>query len=274
LGGNTVPTTTVTTQSLTDPNALAQWQNEILGTSGVQAAQGQFDATVGQLGATRADAIQRAVVNAGWAPDPSTWSGSLSGFAQDVTPGTIAAAQSNPMSTRAQLDLQMQQAQSNLPYDLAASGMGRSGAMPIQQGGLQRQYQLNTYQGQQNLLDAINQAASAYGQGYQGALGNLQNARSAAAQALAQLAGYSGTTTTTTTSGGGGPTDQTKVVKGAPTAAAPLYGGLPPASVTPNTTQAAVLRAIQATTPPTAQQPIPPPSIYRTLRNTSLYPGY
>src|SRR5215471_9358866 len=192
-GGGGGPQTTTTIMS---PNQV--YASDILNDPGSIAAQGQFDATQSNYAAARADAIQRAVISGGGAPQLS---GTLAGYSGDVTPQTLAQAAANPMSQKAQLDLQLNQANANLPYDLAAGGMGRSGANAIEQGNLQRQYQTASYQGQQNMLDAIYGAANTYAGNYNDAMTQLMNARASVANRLAQLAGYS---QTITTDGGGG----------------------------------------------------------------------
>lgn len=153
-------------------------------------AQGMFGAQTSNLAAARADAIQRAIIGAGWDPS-SHFGGSLASYSGDVTPQTLAAAAANPMSQKAQLDLQLNQANQNQPYDLAASGMGRSGAAAINQGNLQRQYQSQSYQGMQGLLDQIYGAGNTYAGGYNNALQQLEAARSQAAYMLSQTQGYS-----------------------------------------------------------------------------------
>src|SRR5215467_12998615 len=151
----------LTTTEIMTPNQV--YQGEILSDPGSVAALGTFGAQTDQYAATRADAIQRAIINSGYTPQMT---GGLASYAGDVTPGTLAAAAANPMSQRAQLDMQMNQAQSNLPYDLAAGGQGRSGASAIAQGNLQRQYQTGQYQGMQDLLDAIYGAGNTYAGNY------------------------------------------------------------------------------------------------------------
>ena len=259
-GGGGGPQTTTTIMT---PNQV--YEGEILGDPGSIAAMGTFNAQTNQLAAARADAIQRAIINSGYTPQMS---GGLASYAGDVTPGTLAAAAANPMSQRAQLDLQMGQAQSNLPYDLAAGGQGRSGAGAIAQGNLQRQYQTGQYQGMQDLLDTLYGAGNTYAGGYNTALSNLDAARAAVANRLAQTAGYSQSITTSggdtgggIDTGGGGGSDWTVPGYDVP-GVMPDYGnyaGSPGYMANP-TTQAAVQRVIQAITQPS-------PRIYQNLRN-------
>jgi hypothetical protein len=192
-GGGGTTTTTIT--------PLQNYQGDILSDPQAVGAQGMFDARASSLAAARADAIQRAVISGGWTPDMS---GSLSGYASDVTPQTLQAAAANPMSQKAQLDLQLSQANQNLPYDLASSGAGRSGANAIQQGALQRQYQTASYQGQQDLLSSIYGAGNTYAGSYNDAMSQLMYAREQVANRLAQTAGYSQSISTDDGGGGGG----------------------------------------------------------------------
>ena len=247
-GGNSQTTTTIMS-----PNQV--YQDEILGDPGSIAAMGTFNAHTNQLAAARADAIQRAVINSGYTPQMT---GGLASYAGDVTPGTLTAAAANPMSQQAQLNLQLQQANQNLPYDLAAGGQGRSGAAAIEQGNLQRQYQTGQYQGMQDLLNQLYGAGNTYAGGYNTALNNLDAARAAVANRLAQTAGYSQSITTTGGDGGGGgdgginpdidPTTGLQLGAGVtPDYTAP-YGitGGSPAYMASGSTQQAVQRVINA----------------------------
>lgn len=191
-GGQTT-TTTVT--------PLQVYQDQILSDPGSVAAQGSFDANVSNLALARRDAIQRAIINAGW--DPSTGlTGGLASYAGDVDPTTLAAAAANPMSQRSQLQQQLTQANQDMPYDLAASGLDRSGAAAIGQSNLQQQYQTASYQGLQDLLGSITGAANDYAGGFNTAQQQLEAAREAIAARLAQNAGYSQVTTVDDGSGG------------------------------------------------------------------------
>jgi hypothetical protein len=122
--------------------------------------------------------------------------GGLASYASDVDPATIAQATQNPMSQRAQLQKQLSDAQSNLPYDLAASGADRSGAFAINQSQLGQQYDTASYQGLQDLLGSIGGAVNQYATGFNSAQAQLAAAREAVANRLAQNAGYSQTVTT------------------------------------------------------------------------------
>jgi|SRR5215471_11601438 len=269
-GGGGSPQTVTTIMT---PNQV--YESDILSDPGSVAALGTFNAQTTQLANARADAIQRAIINSGYTPQMT---GGLESYAGDVTPDTLARAAANPMSQLAQLNLQLQQANTNLPYDLAAGGQGRSGASAIEQGNLQRQYQTSQYQGMQDLLNSLYGAGSNYASGYNSALGNLDSARAAVAARLAQMAGYSQTVTTTGgDSGGGGGGDYGDLgntgeggfnddgswtVPGydvPPAPAQATYLGSPGYMANP-TTQAAVQRVVNAIKQPS-------PRIYQNLRN-------
>jgi hypothetical protein len=163
------------------------------------------------------------------------------------------------MSQKAQLDLQLNQANQNLPYDLAASGAGRSGASAIQAGNLQRQYQTASYQGQQDLLNNIYGAANTYAGNYNNALQQLEYARQAVAQRLAQTAGYSQSVVTDDGSGSG-------VGVGAPNSAPDPYSY--PASYPtyqPSNTTQAVQRVISSLGIQPGQKVAP--NLYQNIRN-------
>jgi hypothetical protein len=253
-GGQSV-TTTYT------PNQI--YAGDILSDPQAVGAQGIFNAQSSGLAAARADAIQRAIINSGYSP---TLPPSLQAYAGDVTPQTLTAAAANPMSTKAQLDLQLSQANQNLPYDLAASGMGRSGAAAINQGNLQRQYQTGQYQGMQSLLDSIYGSANTYAGNYNNAVNQLAYAREQVANRLSQTAGYSQSIDTSGGDGsglGGGGVDGTWNVPGYDVPpVVPSYGSYAgsPAQLGSTSTQQAVQRAISA-----IKQPAP--RLGQTLRN-------
>ena len=171
------------------------YESQVDSNPGTVAAQGIFDANATNLANARAAAIQQAIIRAGWTPDMS--SGALSGYASDVTQSALDQARANPMSQKAQLDLQLGQAKTNLPYDLAASGASRSGALGIELGNLGRSYDTASYQGMQDLLASITGSVNDYASGYNTAQSNLQAARRDIANRLAQQAGYSESISTT-----------------------------------------------------------------------------
>jgi len=186
VGGGTV-TTTMT--------PLQVYEGDILNDPQSVAAQGSYDTQAQALANARASAIRNAVFQSGWTP--TLGDTPAAGYAGDLRQSDLAAAINNPFSQKAQLDLQLSQAQANSPYDLAASGMGRSGAAAIQQGNLSRQYDLATYQGTQDLLNAIYGAGSTYAGGINDANNALNQARAAVAARLQNAAGYSQSITST-----------------------------------------------------------------------------
>lgn len=185
-GGGSTMTRTVT--------PLQVYQDQILADPGAVSAQGMFEGQTSNLALARRDAIQQALIRSGWTPQLT---GALEGYAGDITPSALSQAAANPMSQKAQLDLQLAQEKGNTPYDLAASGAGRSGALAIQLGNLSRQYDTASYQGAQDLLGAITGAVNTYAGGYNQALGGLEAARREIADRLARQAGYSESIVTT-----------------------------------------------------------------------------
>jgi hypothetical protein len=125
-------------------------------------------------------------------------------FAPDAA--TQAAAAGNQLSDRAQVQRALDTGMANLPYALAARGMGASGASAIGASSLLQQSQQANYDRMNTALDAIRQAVM----GYQGTVSSEQDkllaARAAAAAWLAQTqipiyggGGGGGTTTGGTT---------------------------------------------------------------------------
>ena len=189
LGGNRPQSASDIVTSTRTVTPMQVYQDEILGNDQAVAAQGIYNTTLGNLANTRAYGINQALFKGGWTPDTST--GPLAGFASDITPSSLAEAMKNPMSAKAQLDLQLGQAKTNLPYDLAASGAGRSGARAIELGNLSRSYDLASYQGLQDEMAQILSAINAYTGGAIDAQNALEAARRQVADTLARQAGYS-----------------------------------------------------------------------------------
>ena len=253
-GGGPVTTTTTVTP-------LQVYQDEILGDPGSVAALGTYTKTEEGLANARASAIRQAVLNSGWTPDLANTQ--AAGYASDLRPTDISNAQNNPFSQKAQLDLSLAQAQANTPYDLAATGMGRSGAAAIQQGNLSRQYDLASYQGMQDLLNAIFGAGNTYASGVNEAGNTLNAARLAIEQMLSNRAGYSQSITTDGGDGGdGGDLGANWTIPGLDVPPAPAqatYYGSPGYMAAPST-QAAVQRVIDAIKKP-------PPNLNQIIRN-------
>lgn len=228
---------------------LQVYQDQVDTDLGTTAAKGIFDANATNLANARASAIQRAIINAGWTPDLS--SGPLAGYAGDVPQSVLDQAAANPMSQKAQFDLQLGQAKTNLPYDLAARGAGRSGALNIELGNLSRSYDTASYQAQQELLSTITGAAGDYAGGYTTAQGNYEAVRREIADRLARQAGYSESITT-------GDEDWLP-------AAAP--GQLSPSYPAPKINQTVAKVIQQLGYKPGSQAPA---SLYRTIKQTYL----
>lgn len=189
------PKTTVETMS-----PIKVYENEILSDPGFVAAQGSHDATLSNLALARKDAIDRAVINAGWDPG-SQLPTSAQSYAGDIDQATRDAASQNQLSTRAQLQDQFNNAMHVLPYQLAATGMGRSGQVGVQGSEYNKQFQTATNQGMSDLLNAILGHVSNYASGVTTADSALEQARLAIAQQLQNQAGYS---RSIVESGGGG----------------------------------------------------------------------
>jgi len=236
------------------------YESDILGDPMSRAAQQTYDVGVQGLANQRRDQIRQAIIAAGYTP---SLTGSLSEYAGDVDQGTLDAAAANQLSARAQLNKALNQANYDLPYILAASGMGRSGSFATGTTALQEQYQQNAQQG----LDALNRSllgyGSTYAQGVDRAMQALNASRAAVAQRLAQQAGFSETVTRRGGGGGGGTTDTgdagvepTQPQEGwsdfglgggyipPPTVAPPAYKGTGAGGFTGSITAPAVVKAI------------------------------
>lgn len=184
---------------------LQNYQDEILSDPLAQGAQTTYDTTVqGGRNQLRA-ALQQAVIGAGFDPGSQLASNpALAGYAGDIDQTTRDAAAANQLSTRQQLTSALNEGNYALPYQLAASGMGRSGALAIGTSKLQKQYETATDQGMKDLLNAIQGNVNTFTGVQNDAANALDSARSNVAQRLAQQAGYSDTVTT---SGGGSSDD-------------------------------------------------------------------
>jgi hypothetical protein len=169
---------------------LQIYQDEILSDPGSVAAQGTYDTTLNELANQRRDAIQRAVIQAGWDPGAQL-PASAQGFAGDINDTTRSAAAQNQLSTRAQLQSQYDTAMHAMPYQLAATGMGRSGQVGVQGGEYNKQFQTATNTGMQDLLSSILGFGNTYSGGVSNAASALDAARAAIAQRLQNAAGYS-----------------------------------------------------------------------------------
>ena len=242
-GGDTVTTTVQT------PNQV--YEADILGDPMSRAAQQSYDASVQGLANNRRDQIRQASIAAGYTP---TLTGALSQYAGDVDQATLDAAGANQLSARAQLNKALNQANYDLPYILAATGMGRSGSLATGTTALQEQYQQNAQQG----LDALNKSLLGYGSdyasGFNTAVQNLNAARAAVADRLARQAGFS--QTVTTRGGGGGTTDTAD-------------GGYNPGDYAESPGNQELTDFVQSL----QGQTLPPPSAFQSNRSLVYKPG-
>src|SRR5262249_42398269 len=186
-GGGAGTTTTTTTMT---PNQ--GYEAEILNDPRSIGAQQAFEATTQQLANTRRAQFRQALIQSGY--DPGQLGGDLGEYGGDIDQATRDAAAANQLSDRAQLNKALNQAQTDLPYLLAARGGARSGALPVGQTALQEQYQSASAQGLNDLLSTLRGYGQTYAGGYGQAVSGLNAAREAVAQRLAQLRGYSQTT--------------------------------------------------------------------------------
>jgi len=132
------------------------------------------------------DQIRSAVIQGGW-DITGNLTGNLAQYAGDLDAATKAAAASNQLSQRAQLQQQLDRGNSALDYQLAARGAYASGENPVRRGLLQEQYQLATNQGMNDLINAIRGGVSSYADFQANQQGQLQQTRVAVADRLAQL---------------------------------------------------------------------------------------
>jgi hypothetical protein len=149
--------------------------------------------------------IRNAVIQSGYNIS-STIPSDLSEYAGDIDPATAAAAAANPLSGRAQLQDALTRGQSDLNYDLAARGIGRSGALEAGNTDLLRQYDVQSNTQQQDLLSAIRNGVGQYRSSLADASTQRQNALAAIATRLAQMQGgtYDDGSYSAGSSGGGG----------------------------------------------------------------------
>lgn len=179
-------------------------------------ALGRYNTMMQQGRDTLRNQIRNAVISSGYTPDFSgPQNQDLAGYADDLDQATLAAAQGNQTSQRAQLERGYQQGLTNLDYSLAARGSGldvHGGANVVRTGLLKDQRDLAANQQMSGLIDAIRGGIGGYHQQEQSLWGDLTSAQSEVASRLAQLQGpvYDQATTTS-------PEDTTA----APSAAAP-----------------------------------------------------
>jgi hypothetical protein len=101
------------------------------------------------------DQIRQLVIGSGFNPTADMTADELKAYGSDVDAATLAAAAKNPFSIKAQLDATRNAGAGNLRYNLAARGLGQSGAVPVGQSVLNMQYQQGSYNKMQDLLTAL-----------------------------------------------------------------------------------------------------------------------
>jgi hypothetical protein len=157
------------------------------------------------------DQIRQAVIRSGYDIRGKV-PASLASYVSDIDDPTMATANANQLSDRAQLQKQLDTGLSDLAYNLAGRGTQRSGALSAGAGDLDQQYQVASNDQQNSLLDAIGGGVGGYEDISRSARSQRDAALQAIADRLSRLPGGTyddptdgGTTTTTTggaTSGG------------------------------------------------------------------------
>jgi hypothetical protein len=115
----------------------------------------------------------------------------LAGFAGDIDAATEAAAAANQMSVNAQNARSLQQAQAALPYQLAARGAARSGAMGTRSSAYQQQHAERQSQALSSLLDQLGGTASTFQRGVTEAATDWERTKAGVTNRLAQTRGFS-----------------------------------------------------------------------------------
>ena len=151
------------------------------------------------------DQIRQAVIQSGYGSQilgkaPT----SLQQYLSDLDPATVATADTNQLSDRAQLQKQLDTGMTDLAYRLAARGTGRSGALAAGAGALDQSYQVASDQQMRDLLNAISGGASQYTGLAANALAQRNAALQQIADRLSRLPGatYDTPTDTPTDTGG------------------------------------------------------------------------
>lgn len=149
--------------------------------------QGVMNAYNKALAAGRASLVgnlNSAVTQAGFDPRAG-FTGDLAPYASDITDATIQSALTNPMSARAQLQAQTDTARKLLGYQLAARGVERSGELSTGNTYLNNQYETQSTQQLNNLLNAVRSGVGDYQSQIQSLEANKNNAVSAIADRIA-----------------------------------------------------------------------------------------
>jgi hypothetical protein len=151
LGTGSVGATATAPPPVADPLTMGKLTNDEV----YRAALARVNAAIGAGRLGLRDQIRSSIIQSGFVPDLH---GELADYANDVDAQTIAAAQGNQMSAKAQLDRSLKNQQTLLDYDLAARGSGlsgRGGAAAVGGGLLQDQYNTASYNQMNSLLAAL-----------------------------------------------------------------------------------------------------------------------
>jgi hypothetical protein len=168
------------------PGSIDSYVGEIEGDPTYKQALANFNLALQTGRNNLRDQIRSAAISGGW-DITGNLTGALAPYAGDIDAATKAAAASNQMSTRAQMQQQVDRAKTELDYQLAARGMGGSGENPVGRGLIEEQYQKGTYDAMNQLLDAIRGGVSNYAQYQADQQNQLQQTRVSVADRLAQL---------------------------------------------------------------------------------------
>lgn len=136
--------------------SVPDWASLISGDPEYQATAAQIRASGAQAGRARRTAIQRALIEAGFAPPG--WKGGYG----DVDEPTLAAARGNQTSTLAQLNRQRGHSRADLAAVLAGRGMLSSGALTGGEQTIQTGYEQANSEAQRRLMDALGGYESSY----------------------------------------------------------------------------------------------------------------
>jgi len=125
------------------------------------------------------DAIRRAVIQSGFSV----------GQDEDIDPATLAAAQGNQFSTRADIENQLRRGAATSDAELAARGMLSSGQFGENRSVLQRGADQATNTATNSLLDTISSGRQGYARTVEDRMGMLRQLRASIAARLAQNPG-------------------------------------------------------------------------------------
>lgn len=147
------------------------------------------------LAQARQNDIRQGLIKYGFAPGAfrtaMAANPALAGYAGDIDAATEAAAAANQMSVQAQNDRRLAQAQAALPYQLAARGAARSGAMGTRSSEFQRQHTEAGAQALSSLLEQLGGTATTYQTGLTQAAEDWERTKAGVTNRLAQTRGFS-----------------------------------------------------------------------------------